>query len=525
MLTQNSSTVLSFFAPRKWLLWIVLVIIFGIGLAIRFYDLTDPPLDFHSTRQLHSAVMARGMYYQTRTDIPDWQREIAIRQWKAEGVIEPPFMEWLTAQTYRLIGNDSLWVARVYSILFWMAGGVGMFLLARELAGGMDGAVIALVYFLILPYGAQASRSFQPDPLMTSLIIFSYWGLVNWYKRPTWTWTVIAGLLCGLAILSKSVAVFFSGAAMVGLVLFSRSIQASGEGKWFNGLRDLLRQVLGDLKIWVLGILTVLPYGIYHVYGMYIADFLQSQFSLRFFPQLWIDPVFYLRWNGMLSSVVGFEWFLVALLCTFLVRNRAHRAMLLASWLGYFAYGLTLSYTISTHDYYQLPLIPLVALGLGTGAELVLRMIKGPKWLLYAVVIGITLFAVTIKAWDVRVTLRRMDYHAEVAFWQKLGKKLGPGASVVGLTQDYGMRLAYWGWITPTNWLTAGDFNVRELAGQKFDIRQVFKEQTAGKDFFLVTMFSELDNQGELKKLLYDNYPILEQTDDYIIFDLRHPKS
>ena len=39
--------------------------LFGIALAIRLYDLTDLPLDFHPTRQLVSIIKARGIYYQT----------------------------------------------------------------------------------------------------------------------------------------------------------------------------------------------------------------------------------------------------------------------------------------------------------------------------------------------------------------------------------------------------------------------------------------------------------------------------
>jgi len=41
------------------------------------------------------------------------------------------------------------------------------------------------------------------------------------------------------------------------------------------------------------------------------------------------------------------------------------------------------------------------------------------------------------------------------------------------------------------------DFSVRELAGQEFDMLSLFEEKTQGKDYFLVTQLSELDNQPE----------------------------
>jgi len=98
-----------FLEKRKWLLALSLLFIFGLGLAVRFYDLQDPPMDFHPTRQFHSILMARGMYYQDLDDIPEWKRELAVQQWKSEGLIEPPFMEWLTAQTYKVTGQEAIW--------------------------------------------------------------------------------------------------------------------------------------------------------------------------------------------------------------------------------------------------------------------------------------------------------------------------------------------------------------------------------------------------------------------------------
>ena len=299
---------------------------------------------------------------------------------------------------------------------------------------------------------------------------------------------------------------FFVGGAWVGLILSRQGLVKS----------------LKDPKVWVLAILTVLPYGVFHVYGVYISGLLESQFKLRFFPQLWLDPVFYLRWKGLIASTVGFEWFLVALLSVFLVREKAYRGVVIGLLLGYFAYGLTLSYHISTHDYYHLPLIPVVAVGLAAGTHTLFSNLKGVKWLVYPVLVGVILFGVVTSAWDVRVQLKRVDYRSEVIFWEKLGEKVGAGASVVGLTHDYGYRLAYWGWITSTNWMTSGDFNYRALDGQEFDMVSLFEEETAGKDFFVVTLLNELESQPKLKKMLFANYPVLEETDEYLIFDIRN---
>src|SRR3990172_1565348 len=101
---------------HPWMWKVVLVIILLAGFAIRMFDLTDLPRDFAGTRQLFSALKARGMYYQYVTDAPAWQREAAIRLGNT-GTVEPPVLETIVSQTYRLTG-EHLWIARIYSSIF-----------------------------------------------------------------------------------------------------------------------------------------------------------------------------------------------------------------------------------------------------------------------------------------------------------------------------------------------------------------------------------------------------------------------
>ncbi|NIW43219.1 MAG: hypothetical protein GWN30_00130, partial [Gammaproteobacteria bacterium] len=120
-------------AVNRMLLITLIVILFAAALGIRIFDLDDPPLDFHSTRQLRSLIIARGMFYQGLEDSPRLEREIAVNQWKDLAIIEPPLFERLVALTYRIVGAEIPWIARIYSIIFWLAGGIPLFLLARRM--------------------------------------------------------------------------------------------------------------------------------------------------------------------------------------------------------------------------------------------------------------------------------------------------------------------------------------------------------------------------------------------------------
>ena len=493
----------SLIAPTKPVLWIVLFVIFGLGLGIRIYDLTDPPLDFHATRQLHSAIKARSYYYQWAADEPEWQRQIALQLGSREETIEPPFLEFISALTYLAAGGEYLWIARLYSIFFWLVGGIGLYLLAKTLAG-IDGALIGVLYFLMLPFGIYASRAFQPDPLMSALILFSLWSALRWQRSPTWGRAVTAGLFAGLAILSKAVAVFFVGPALAGMLL-------AGMG---------LRKAIRSRQVWLIGLLAILPYAIYFIYASYIAGFL-DQGNYRFFPHLWVEPAFYLRWIEALRGTVVFEWVIVALLGVWMARQPAQRGLLAGAWLGYAAYSMTLPYHTITHSYYQLPIVGLVALGLALAAGAGLNHLQAPKKLTRWFTYGLLLVVTAVNLWNVRVILIEAEYRSEATFWQRLGEEIGRDVDVVGLTHDYGFRLAYWGWVPSTNWMTSGDFALRELAGQNFDFDPLFEEAIDGKDIFLVTLVNELASQPALSNKLYNEYPVTEMP-GYLFFDLQN---
>ncbi len=505
------------------LLWAVLAFAFALGLGIRLYDLTDPPFDFHPTRQWRAAIIARGMYYQNLEGVPGWQREQAVAQWKKEAVIEPPVMEWLTAWGYRLAGGEHLWIARLLASLFWTLGGVAVFLLAREL-GQTDGGVLAVLYFLFLPYGMIASRAFQPDPLMTALIAVSLWAMVRWHNRRTLAAAALAGLFAGLAVFVKTVAVFFVGGALAGLVLFGSGIENRESSQ---SLLSTLQSLIANTQLWLLFALSALPAAAYYVYGLWIDGFLRQQFKYRFFPEMWRDPAFYIRWVEMASDIVGYAAMLAALIGVFLLRERALRAMAAGLWAGYAAYSLAFPFQAITHDYYQEPLILVVAAGLIPVGEVLLRGVARlnngalPK----LVVIAVILFGVLFKVWDTRVILARKDYRPAAAEWAQYRDIIPPDARVIAITKAYGYPLAYYGWIDSALWLSESDAQLRELAGMSEEqIRQKRFAALEGKDLFLITNFNEFEKQPELREFLFENYEIYAEGNGYLIFDLNAPK-
>jgi len=473
-----------------------------LGLAIRLYDLSDLPLDFHPTRQLLSHLKARGMYYQGRSDVPEWQRKMAVQQWKTKAEVEPETFERLVAFTYRFTGVETS-VARVYASLFWVVGGVFLFLLARQL-GNFEAAVIALTYYLFQPYGIVASRSFQPDVLMVLLILIFWWAFAAWTRAETWKWALAAGIAGGLAIYVKFVAAFFVIGAGIGL------------GLGIFGVR-----LFRNRQVWLITALGIIPAGLYLYEGIVREGFLGRQFSGRFVPELLLSPLNYLQWAGMANLAAGGLAIAIGLLGLFTVSDRSVRWMLAGLWSAYVLFGLFFDYHVATHDYYHLPLIALVAVSIVPVAVATARQLASsePRPWVRAAIVAILLYAAFGGAWNARAQLSAINYRPQAAMWVEIGDRLGHGPNVVALTQDYGSRLAYWGWQNTVVWPFVGDFEYRQVRGGSLEFKEAFEILTKGNTYFLVTDFAELGRQPELSDRL-KTYDVFAEGDGYVIYNL-----
>ena len=492
----------SFFAPRA-LRITALIILFGLGFGIRLFDLTDLPLDFHPTRQLLSALKARGMFYRTAPGIPDWQRKMSLQQWRTRAEVEPEVVEHLVAFTYKFTG-EQLWIARVYSSLFWVIGGVFLFLLIKDLIS-IDGAMIATSYYLFLPYAVIASRAFQPDPLMVALIIAFWWAFHRWSQKPEWGFAILAGLLGGFAIFVKFVAAFFVIGGALGEIL--------GHMTW--------RAMLRNTQVWLIAILGILPGAAYLFYGIALNNFLGEQFSGRFIPSLLLSPITYVGWASKANLAAGGMAITIGLLGLFLVRKRHVRSYLIGLWIAYILYGLYFNYTIATHDYYQEPFISLVAISLAPVADWImarLAEVTTARWMRIAAFI-VLLYGAGTAAWNVRDQLKLVNYRSQAAMWEEIGAIFSHSPNVVALTQDYANRLDYWGWQNARNWPYTGDINYHALRGKSFEFSKLFDNLTRGKQYFLVTDFGELNRQPQLLQQLA-RLPVYKQGDGYVIYDL-----
>ena len=497
----------TFFGRNRWLLYVSVITLFALGIGIRLMNLTNPPLDSLAWREYGSAMTARRLYYQMLPKADPVLRQKAIEMASANPE-EPPIMETLAALSYLVMGGEYLWVFRIWTTLFWVIGGIALFALVRRMTSE-DGAVISLGYYLLLPYGNAITRDFLPEPLMIMWIILALYAIYRWVESPTWKWSIASGIFCGLALLTKVFAAFPLIPAFALVVLASFG----------------LRRSLTNLQFWAIVALAALIPAAYYIFpnpqtgSAYLTTWMLP------YSRLLLNISFYITWLHFLNGHFDLVMVLIALLSITILEKR-WRAMCLGMWIGYGLLGAVVPELVYSHIYYDLPLVAIIAISLGPISTLVLGKLsaQGKLWQLLFLGVGIVAvgFSVFLSRKDVVV-----DYREKAAQLKEIGNQL-PDGRIIGLVEDYGNSISYYTWrfipFYPYSW----DHDMGSIAGHSFDENasnlDYFHSEVRGYQYFLVTMFSELDAQPYLKKILYNGYTIYKQGSGYVIFDLTHPK-
>lgn len=494
---------------RSTLPWLIAVSLLALGLGLRLYDLTDQPIDFHATRQLRGALIARGMYYQMLPEADESTRSQAIAFGTSTGQYEPSILEYVVARTYLLLGQETLWVSRVFTSLFWIISGAALFSLAWR-AASPGAALAVLAYYLILPFAVQASRSFQPDPVMVMWIVLSIFALYRWSEHKGvgsagWKWAILAGIFGGIGVLTKVVAAYIVGGAAVAMVLYSLGMRRS----WRN------------LQVWVMAILMITPTLLYYASRQGRASNYIESWTISL-SHLLLEPSFYVRWLSMVQNLMGLAVLVLSLAGVLIAAPRL-RALLLGLWIGYGLYGLFLPYQMYTHNYYHLQLVPIVALGLAPVAGTLIEKLAQQPRLYQVLFIAIALIGIAFPSWVSVAELKREDFRGESAYWQQIASYLPTDGKIIALTQDYGYRLMYYGWRKVALWPIRGERTLSSLRGSDKEFEEFFAKRTEGKDYFLITSFNQLNDQPDLKQTLRERYPLIAEGSGYLIYDLANP--
>jgi hypothetical protein len=433
---EEISPLTSLLKRHRTLLVVTLIALFSAAALVRVCAHQLQPSRILGERQYRSAAIARAYYFESAESVPDWRRRVASTIAQRES-LEPPVTEYLTAVIYRVIGEESLNVARVLSSLFWLVGGVFLFAVAVKIVP-LDSALMSLTYYLFVPFGIVISISILPEPLMIMMIAFSLFLQVRYFEKPTRFALVSAAVISGLAALIKPFCLFALFGSFVAM-----AIQKRGR------LRAL---VAGDVFTFMMVVGAV--GASYYIYAISDGDFLGDDFQSIFLPYLYLEPQHWIRWLLYAANAVGYAPLVAAVLGILFVPKGRPRALISGLCIGYLLFCLIYTVRVSFSSHCHLQLLIAVAFVLGPLVATVVNGVlrAGAQGYGLTLLTAAFILAVVLSLADSR---NRLNSYHELESPQTaaaIGKIVKHSISTVYVASFYGAPLEYYGQLSGTYW-------------------------------------------------------------------------
>jgi hypothetical protein len=360
-----------------------------------------------------------------------------------------------------------------------------------------------------VPFGVLASRSFQPDPLMILVMLISLHAIFRYHDRPSARRFAAAVTASALAIFVKPPCLFLIFGAFISLALSEHGFRAT----------------LKNSKWWIFALGAISPSLVYYPYAILTGGRLHFQAESSFHPQLFLQPTYWLGWLNMVGRVAGYTALIAALLGLLVSRAGVPRSLLAGLWVGYLIFGLVFNYHVHTHDYYNLPLIPVIALSLGPVWDAVAKQLPNPVGTrrmaragCLLVVVGLTVVVYVRAVWE---PLNYAD-RDQVTIAEQIGRRVNHTTKAFLLSYANGDMLEYHGDLAGVPWpwnMQRG--KPRGKAPHSVEERFNKMYQEYSPEYFIVTEMGEYKEQPELREFLATHFALLPGEERYRIFDLR----
>jgi len=342
------------------------ILIFVLTFIPRLYKLNNPIADWHSWRQADTAAVARNFIKQRFNLLyPQSDSLLSLNPKQIPNpdrlfINEFPFYNALVALLYQRFGIHE-YLARLVSIFFASLGAVTLYLLAQTLFGQKI-ALLAAVYYALNPYNIYYGRVIMPDPVFVALSIMALYFWVTWLKSRRFWQALLFTLTFALALLVKPYAAFM----------------ALPMAYWALATQKLKIFRNKSAYLWV-G-LSLLPIFLwrwhYHLHpeANFDTHWLFNQTNIRFTGAFFRWLIFD-RLNRLIFATGGFVLLIIGLLNSY---QNQKRGLVLTWFLSIVLYMIIFAMGNVTHDYYQLPVMPVGALLVSFGFWQIVNYAKKP---------------------------------------------------------------------------------------------------------------------------------------------------
>lgn len=475
--------------------YFLLSILLVLAVILRIYKINIPLADHHSWRQSDTAAVARN-FIKERWDFtkPRIDNMTFLHPGKPNPerlfLVEPPIYQTIVAGFYKIFGVQESY-ARLVSIIFSLGSMIFLFLLTREFFGGAVGLLTAF-FFAVLPYSIFYSRVVLPEPMMIFLTLGLFYSVNRWLGKEEISWWLISVVFGILVFTQKSFPLFLL--LPLGYLIFKKYTIHS----------------IKQPKIWLFFLLSLVPIALWRLWisqfpeGIPAYEWLFNQGDIRF-----KGAFFWWIFAERISKLILGYWGLPLLVLGLVLKPGQREGWFLHLWLVAFLFYVTVFASGNiTHDYYQIPLIPIVAIFLARGSWWLLtapRQIFN-KLICYLLFVICVLFMLAFSWYQVR------DFYNIQGGVDLAGRavdELTPKNALVLTGDSNDATLLYntnrWGW-------TGGYASYFPNTPQTIE-----KAKVMGASIYVTTKF---DTNSQFGQFMLKNYAVLKKTDQYIIFTL-----
>lgn len=475
----------------KRIQWVILVLILLGAFFVRLYKFNGTIADWHSWRQADTSAVSRNyvnagkinFLYPRFDDLSNVPSGLDNPQ--GYRFVEFPIYNIFQAGGYMLFHRFTIeeW-GRLVTIFSSIGAITFLFLLTKKYSDGVSG-IFSAFFYAFLPFDIFYGRTILPDQSMIAttlggIYFFDLWSEKSFPKWKRFFLLMLSIIFSATALLLKPFAIFFF-LPMLCIALY----------------RFKLRMFLKP-SLWIFAILSTVPLVLWRLWiQQYPAGIPQSSWLFNSGNIRFTGAYFHWIFARRIAELIAGYWGVVLLGLGIVIKKRNNLFFLsfLASSL---IYVIVVARGNVQHSYYQIPIMPSIAIFMGFGSGF---LIKPPKEYIskvagWIVLIVCILFALGFSWFEVR------DYytiqHPEIMI---------AGQAVDTLTPKNAKIIA------PYDGDTSFLYQTKRKGWASFekDLQTMIK---MGADYLVLLNTKPEDyNIGK-------TYKIVSVTKDYILFDL-----
>ncbi|HJY98777.1 MAG TPA: glycosyltransferase family 39 protein [Patescibacteria group bacterium] len=472
--------------------YILLALILIVGFSLRLYKINNPVADWHSWRQADTASVTRiyiekgiNLLYPKYHDVSSIQT--GIPNPVGYRMVEFPVYNALTAVAVNLFPSFSLEIwSRLLTSAFAAVTGFFLYLLGKRFIGKCGG-ILSAFFYLFIPFNIYFTRVILPDPMGVMFGIISIWLFVKFIDDEKDAFLYLSSVFFSLMMLIKP---------YYGFYLIPMGYLAINKFGWAAFLKD--RKLI--LKVFLFVALSLAPFLIWRTWeakfpeGIPFYEWAFNGSRIRFKPSFWYW-IFGERLGHLILGSLGVFPFVFGILNTKVKSLFIHWFLI-----GSLLYVVAVASANVMHDYYQIPIIPVVSLTLAAGTVYLWNQ-KVFNAFLTRLILVFSILVMLITGWN-KIAGNYAINRPEI---------LEAGAEIDKTTPKDALIIA------PYNGDTAFLYATKRSGWPAIE-NSIDNIIERGADYYISLTFTDPDTL-----MIAERFKTLKKTDKYIIIDLNSP--